>query len=88
MKTRDLHKQPPQSEFAKARQAKEIIAQALKDRPGEWHRVEISKTSGAAAVRAYKIRRGKVWAFTPAGDFDARGSGSEVYARYVGGAAE
>lgn len=66
----------------------EHIAQTLRDRPGEWARVERPYQYAAAKKYAYRICIGGIKAFSPAGDFEAVHRQDQgryyVYARYLG----
>jgi len=59
--------------------AARLIAQ-----PGEWVRIGTYPTSGTAKTTAYHIRKGRLVAYRPAGDFDATARGTDVWARYLG----
>jgi len=67
------------------------IADALRERPGEWALIVENKPSGTCGGLAHRIKNG-VGPFAPAKSFEAKaigsavGSYSKVYARYVGGA--
>jgi hypothetical protein len=78
---------PPESRGRGSRTAWKAEAAMLRRAPGKWARVS-EKTGkdayGAAQTLAYNIRRGKLRAFQPAGDFEARASGGVVWVRFVG----
>ncbi|CAM5306813.1 hypothetical protein [Streptomyces abikoensis] len=65
-------------------------AQALRDRRGEWARIQQHAALSRASSQAHRIRTGKLTAFRPAGAFEARArkdkdtGESSVWARYVG----
>jgi hypothetical protein len=69
------------------------ILAPMMDRPGQWARVAVRKTSAAAACCAQDIRKGHIGGFEP-GEFEAvsrlidgeNGREYGVWARYVGGA--
>jgi len=64
------------------------IADALRDRPGEWALIVEPASVSLTTTLAYQIRNGYRPAFQPAGSFQAKAyvkSGDlRVYARYVG----
>ncbi|MGG2460630.1 hypothetical protein ACO0M4_12565 [Streptomyces sp. RGM 3693] len=69
------------------RQAAYDTAEALRDRPGEWARIETLGNLNRAHNLAYRIRAGRHGAFQPAGAFEATARRSDdgtasVYARY------
>lgn len=71
----------------------QMLAEALKERPGQWARVtdytetDITATTATnrASARAASIKNGSIKAFRPdeAGSFEAVGRQGVVYARYV-----
>lgn len=65
------------------------IAEELKNRPGEWRRLDGYLSSRSSGSMAHTIRKGLLPAYEPAGAFEAvsRFAGSDyfVYVRYVGG---
>lgn len=69
-------------------QSHQPIAEALKERAGEWAVVRVSKTASAASSAANYIRNAKGSAYGPAGSFEAvsRKVDGEfrVYARFLG----
>lgn len=64
------------------------IADALKQHPRQWARIATYEDEKQAYSGAGNIRRGKIRAFSPKGDFEARARKMEdgyiVYARYIG----
>ncbi|WP_411129732.1 hypothetical protein [Streptomyces sp. x-19] len=74
-------------------QAAHDTAEALRDRPGQWARIETLGNPNRAANLAYRIRTGRHTAFQPAGAFEATARSSDdgtasVYARYTETASE
>lgn len=64
-------------------------AQALRERPGEWARIQDLGNLNRATNLAYRIRTGRHGAFRPAGAFDATARSSKdgtatVWACYRG----
>lgn len=56
----------------------------LRMRHGEWVVLVTRDTRNGAGTTAYQISRGVLWAFQPAGDFEAKAVGNEVHVRYLG----
>ena len=57
------------------------IADACRLNPGKWGRVDLDITArGYASI----IRQGKLKAFRPAGDFDAKTVNGRLWIRYIG----
>lgn len=80
---------PPAALRNRTRRDWQVIADSLKDNPGNWAVVaeDVSASTGT------HIRHGRLTAFAPAGAFEARVSGArdsktgraeKVYARYIG----
>lgn len=65
------------------------VAALLRRRPKEWAIVRVMADSMRSTQTAHYIKSGKLAAFRPAGDFEARARCVDgeyrVYARYVGG---
>lgn len=61
----------------------EHLADALRDRPGEWALIARYQTRDRASSVASHIRRGRAAAWEPAGAFEAAFDGGDLYARYV-----
>lgn len=61
-----------------------IEADQLREHPAEWGLLAVRATRHGARSMASQINRGALWAFQPAGDFEARAEGNEVHARYLG----
>lgn len=59
-------------------------AAALKERPGEWAKIQTYSNAGTASKAANNIRKGIVSAYRPAGSFEATIRGCDLWARYVG----
>lgn len=61
-------------------------AAELRAHRGEWRLLVERKTRDGARTTASQINRGVLWAFTPAGDFEARVDprSNEVHVRYLG----
>ena len=63
-------------------------ANDLRANRGEWQLIVARPATPAgrhgARSMASQINRGALYAFRPAGDFEARAEGSEVHARYLG----
>ena len=65
----------------------ESLAQALRERPGEWAVAERGMTAyrTQAAVFGNRIKEGKLVPFRPAGEFEARSEkGGTVWVRWIG----
>lgn len=61
-----------------------LLAQALREKPGEWAIVPRKfATSSSAQATAGNIRRGKVGAM-PKGKYEAVASDTKIWVRYVG----
>lgn len=56
----------------------------LRVRHGEWVVLVTRETRAQARTMASQINRGVLWAFQPAGDFEAWADGSVVKARFLG----
>jgi hypothetical protein len=63
--------------------AYEQEATELKDNPGLWAVVKVFEKNPNASAFAFSVRNGKLKSFQPAGDFQARTRGGEVWARFV-----
>lgn len=61
-----------------------LIAAELRSRPMEWARLDDIGTNPRSYVT--HIRKGRMSAFRPAGTFEAKVAGGQLWARYVGGA--
>lgn len=66
------------------------VAEALRERPGEWALIAEGLKSGSAGAMSNAIKVGRFSCWRPAGTFEsrtsARGDGlTDLYARYVGG---
>ncbi|WP_327302958.1 hypothetical protein OG730_04655 [Streptomyces sp. NBC_01298] len=66
----------------------DTAAKSLRDRHGEWAHVDARDSTSRAANLAYRIRAGLHSSFRPAGAYEARSQGTDVWARYVGPRAE
>lgn len=82
----------PACEPVRRVESRQVFADALRARPGEWALLGKYSTPGTMRQEAYRIRRAldpKDQPFAPAGSFeaDARSMLGEyrVYVRYVGG---
>lgn len=68
----------------------EYVADELRERPGDWAVVlEVPRSSAAMLGYITMIRKGRLVAFRPAGEFDcsvrtAEDGTSRLYVRYVG----
>lgn len=67
----------------------QAVADAMRERPGEWALIVEGKAPGTAGGLVWRIKNG-VGPFGPARSFEAKcvgpagGQSSKVYARYVG----
>lgn len=61
------------------------VAAALRERPGEWAKVEFEGTDSSCRSTASHIKKGVLKSFRPAGAFEAKTVNYELWARYVGG---
>lgn len=59
-------------------------AAELRANRGEYRLLVVRKTRDGARCTASQINRGALYAFRPAGDFEARTEGGYVYARFLG----
>ena len=59
-------------------------AAELRANHGEWHLLCVRKTRDGARCTVSQINRGVLWAFRPAGDYEAYAQHGHVYARYLG----
>lgn len=59
-------------------------ADKLRHNRGEWSLLVTRPTRHGARSLASQINRGALYAFRPAGDFEARAEGLEVRARFLG----
>jgi hypothetical protein len=59
-------------------------AAQLRAHPGEWFPLVTRPTRHGARSLASQINRGALYAWRPAGDFEARAEGLEVHARFLG----
>lgn len=59
-------------------------AAELRAHHGEWRLLVDRDTRDGARCTASQINRGALYAFRPAGDFEARVEGTAVHARYLG----
>jgi hypothetical protein len=82
-----IFEEPPGA-YAHARVEHTVVSRAARLRPGEWARVGAYPTPASASSIAYRINRGTLRAWSPAGAFEAvsRTVDGEhrVYARYLG----
>lgn len=53
-------------------------------RHGEWIALATRNTQAGARATASQINHGLLRAFSPAGDYEARVDGNQVWARYLG----
>ena len=60
------------------------IAEQLRERAGQWALVYVGPSKNAASCLASEHRTGRTPAFRPAGHYEVRQDGCDVYARYVG----
>jgi hypothetical protein len=60
------------------------IADELREHPGAWARLDDRFSESAAQAFASFVRNGKVSAFKPAGEFEARHAGKSVWVRHIG----
>lgn len=64
------------------------IAEALRERPGEWACIGVQDTARSAGSLAYAIRTGRLSAYLPAGAFEASARTvrreHRLYVRFVG----
>jgi hypothetical protein len=60
------------------------IAEALKNKPGEWAMIGTYPNARSSGQIAYAIRQASLVAYRPAGAFEAVGRRGQVFARYVG----
>lgn len=63
----------------------QLIASALRDRPGQWALIMPSATASTVTL----IKKGRLPAYSPSGSFEAVGRNHEdgrcdIYARFVG----
>jgi hypothetical protein len=59
-------------------------AEQLRNDRGEWRLLCVRKTRDCARMTVSQINRGALYAFRPAGDFEAYAQHGAVYARYLG----
>lgn len=86
-KTEVVWETPPERR-AEGQRAWRPIAEALRQRPGEWARVAEVSSQSSATSTATNIKRGR-YAGLAAGEYESRsvtrkGGPHYVYARYVG----
>ncbi|MGW4240994.1 hypothetical protein [Nocardia sp. NPDC004722] len=58
-------------------------ADLLRANPLRWAKVMSCRSATVAASQANNIRRGKLRAFAPAGEFESAARDCDVYARYI-----
>lgn len=59
-------------------------AHEMRRSPGRWFPLATRATRDGARSLASQINRGVLYAFRPAGDYEARVQGLEVHARFLG----
>lgn len=59
-------------------------AQERRDSRGQWALLTARRNQHGARTMASEINRGALWAFQPAGDFEAEAHGRTVWVRYLG----
>ncbi len=87
--TRIRFEEPPPRKHRSLKKTKhEIIADKLKNHPGEWALIGTLGTVSSMNTTAHAIRYGKLPAYAPTGSFEAVGrtvnGKHRVWARYIG----